>query len=211
MSDPLTEPAAKAYRAERRRGNGLKPPEPPPALPPPLSEEDMERRIVELSKLGALRYALERAAAAKAMKIPAGMLDRLVKGQRPAEEEAGQGRAISFPPVEPWPDAVDGVELLDKLAADARRYVVMSVHQADTLALWIVHTFALDAFIVSPPARRQLGSLVLRQDDVVRLDRAAGIAPAESREYHTIGSLPNHRGGQADAVDRRGRRFPVRQ
>jgi hypothetical protein len=44
----------------------------------------------------------------------------------------------------------DGAELLRKLAAYVRRYVVLTDEQADLLALWVVHTYALDAADTTP-------------------------------------------------------------
>jgi putative DNA primase/helicase len=60
----------------------------------------------------------------------------------------------------PWPEAVNGGSLLDGLAATYRRYVVLPAGGADTLALWTVHTHALEVATVSPiltlqsPAKR---------------------------------------------------------
>ncbi|NDF00156.1 MAG: DUF3631 domain-containing protein, partial [Verrucomicrobia bacterium] len=43
---------------------------------------------------------------------------------------------------EPWPEAVDGGQLLDELRATFSRYIVLPDHAAPTLALWIVHSYA---------------------------------------------------------------------
>jgi hypothetical protein len=44
--------------------------------------------------------------------------------------------------VEPWPEPVDGKELLDALEAVLNRFVVLGQWVSETLALWIVHTYA---------------------------------------------------------------------
>src|SRR2546428_534054 len=44
--------------------------------------------------------------------------------------------------VEPWPEPVDGKSLLDELARVLSRIVVLPKWAAQTLALWILHTFA---------------------------------------------------------------------
>jgi len=44
-----------------------------------------------------------------------------------------------------WKPPDEGATLLDDLAAFVRRYVVVTDAQADALALWIVHTWAIDA------------------------------------------------------------------
>lgn len=55
-----------------------------------------------------------------------------------------------FPETEPWPEAVDGGELLAKLAATCRRYIVLPEHADVALALWIVFTHCVDAVSVAP-------------------------------------------------------------
>src|SRR5688500_5548812 len=49
---------------------------------------------------------------------------------------------LDLPEVEAWNEAVDGAELLDGLSALLRRYVVLPLWVSETLALWIVHTYA---------------------------------------------------------------------
>ena len=44
--------------------------------------------------------------------------------------------------VEPWPEAVDGKVLLDELETTLRRFAVLPKWAAETLALWVVHTYA---------------------------------------------------------------------
>ncbi len=44
----------------------------------------------------------------------------------------------------PWPEPVDGGLLLDELSQLLARFVVLPPHAADTLALWIVHSYAFE-------------------------------------------------------------------
>ncbi len=44
--------------------------------------------------------------------------------------------------VEPWPEVVDGGELLNGLVAFIGRYVVLGESAVETLALWVLHTYA---------------------------------------------------------------------
>ena len=46
--------------------------------------------------------------------------------------------------MEPWPEAVHGQALLDELAEALRRFVVLPEWGPETLALWIVLTYAFD-------------------------------------------------------------------
>ncbi len=50
---------------------------------------------------------------------------------------------------EPWPEAVDGQELLDGLEQLLRRFVVLPKWAAETSALWILHTYAFELRDVS--------------------------------------------------------------
>jgi putative DNA primase/helicase len=45
-------------------------------------------------------------------------------------------------PVLPWPEPVNGQALLDSLRSTVTRFVVLPVWAPETLALWILHTFA---------------------------------------------------------------------
>ncbi len=51
---------------------------------------------------------------------------------------------------EPWPDRVDGAAVLEAVAAMLRRYLVLPTHAVVAMALWIVHTYAMLAWFVSP-------------------------------------------------------------
>jgi hypothetical protein len=64
---------------------------------------------------------------------------------RPAllgEEKRHLPQSVDFAAVQPWPEAVDGEELLDGLVGELQRFVVFSKWVAETFALWIVHTYA---------------------------------------------------------------------
>jgi hypothetical protein len=51
--------------------------------------------------------------------------------------------------VEQWPEAVEGKVLLDELEGLLRRYVVLPKWAAETLALWVLHTYAFQLREVS--------------------------------------------------------------
>ncbi|MGD1085945.1 MAG: DUF3631 domain-containing protein [Verrucomicrobiota bacterium] len=56
---------------------------------------------------------------------------------------AGAHHAVlELPEVEPWPEAVSGAALLDELEGVLGRFVVLPKWGAETLALWILHTYA---------------------------------------------------------------------
>jgi putative DNA primase/helicase len=110
-----------------------------------------DAEISRLAKLRRLDYERERKGAAERLNVRASILDVLVKAERNHFDDDGkQGRALSFPEPEPWPGPVNGAELLDALSARIRGHVVMSDDEALTAALWVVHTYLLDYFGISP-------------------------------------------------------------
>jgi hypothetical protein len=60
----------------------------------------------------------------------------------------------SFAQAEPWPTAVNGAALLNDLTEIIRRHVVLEPGGAEAVALWTVHTHALDAFAMRQKMRR---------------------------------------------------------
>ncbi len=64
-----------------------------------------------------------------------------------------KGRGLKLDDPDPWPDPVSGEQLLTDLATLLMAFVVfVDPTHADGLALWIVHTFAMDAWWISPLA-----------------------------------------------------------
>src|SRR5262249_5563262 len=80
-------------------------------------------------------------------------LDRLVQGEREKLGLAGdelQGHAVVFDEAEPWPSPVDGAQLLNMIASGIRRHVVLHRHACHICALWVVHTYLIKHFRISP-------------------------------------------------------------
>ncbi|MGH6678881.1 MAG: DUF3631 domain-containing protein, partial [Bradyrhizobium sp.] len=80
------------------------------------------------------------------------VLDRLVAGLHGAgdSDSAKHGRPLVLPEITPWPEPVDGAALLDDLAREIRRYVVVGTTAVDAVALWIAAVHAFDAYSVFP-------------------------------------------------------------
>jgi putative DNA primase/helicase len=116
-----------------------------------MSDDD-GAEIARLAALPQLQYEREREAAAERLGCPVGILNKLIEAVRATQHPppGGQGRPLLVTAVEPWPEPVAGADLLNELSTTIRRYVVIDDHAADSIALWIVHTFALEAAYVSP-------------------------------------------------------------
>ena len=74
-------------------------------------------------------------------------LDREVAAMRP-KDDAGNELGLFEP--DPWPEKVDGDDLLDRIAKALCRHVAMPSHTAEATALWIVHTYAFHCWQHTP-------------------------------------------------------------
>jgi hypothetical protein len=115
------------------------------------SAADDDDEIRRLAKLSVIEYERERKSAAERLNVRAPILDRLVAAERAKfDDDSKQGHAVHLPEPEPWPEPVDGTALLNALAMNIRGHVVMLDHAADTVTLWVIHTYLLDCFGISP-------------------------------------------------------------
>ena len=65
-------------------------------------------------------------------------------------EEGLPGQALVYPPLEPWPDPVNGAELLTEISTALPHYVRLTKSQCDTVALGLVHGHVFDFFDTMP-------------------------------------------------------------
>jgi putative DNA primase/helicase len=130
--------------------------EPPPESSKEEAEPtDIDVEIQRLAQLKLIEYEQQRKGAADKLDVRASILDKLVQAERErlgldGGDDGKQGHAITFPEPEPWPEPVKGDELLDEIAKAIRRHVVLTDHARDTTALWTLHTYLIDRFLVSP-------------------------------------------------------------
>ena len=85
--------------------------------------------------------------------LPTAEVEKLlhsIGAREAAKGKNGQGQALTLPEPTPWIEPVDGLELLDGLAAAIQRHVVLETHEAAAVALWAVHTHVFNAGMVTP-------------------------------------------------------------
>ena len=84
---------------------------------PPHHEDDLETAIARLAALPVTRYELVRQDEAKRLKVRATFLDKMVAAARSADDaqDDQQGRPLNLPVPEPWPEPVNGAQLLTDL------------------------------------------------------------------------------------------------
>lgn len=117
------------------------------------ASDDTTKIIAELASLSRIEYDRRREDEAKRLGIRLATLDLEIDAVRRVNQAApdtANGTSIAIEDVEPWPEPVDGVELLNDLAATFKRYVALPDHGAEVLALWTVFTHTIDAMFTAP-------------------------------------------------------------
>jgi putative DNA primase/helicase len=111
---------------------------------PPKLLPSVESKLDELADLHPFKYEAERKEAAEDLGVRVGELDKEIERRR-------EDRAIApfFEEEEPWPESVEGGELLADLCGTFARYVDMSRSQTLACSLWAMLTHVHD-FWVSP-------------------------------------------------------------
>jgi putative DNA primase/helicase len=155
----------------------------------PEPDPNVEEEIVRLASLSAIEYDRERDQAAQRLGIRIGTLDAEVADHR--RQSAETIDPLPHWRVDPWPDPIDVAKLLDDLAATFERYVVLPGYAAQALALWVLHSWTLDASEVSPfmvlksPVMRcgKTTVLIILQFLTPHSELASNISPAAIFRY----------------------------
>lgn len=81
---------------------------------------------------------------------PGGVVACLYTGDELPQATTTNGTTIFMEEVELWPDPVDGVELLNDLAATFKRHVALPDFAEALLALWVGFTWGINAAFTAP-------------------------------------------------------------
>jgi hypothetical protein len=105
--------------------------------------------------LDAVRASVLRERAIQALKAvgiesPARLVDSALGVARDSAGADGAGGAVLFPQLQPWATPVYGPDILNELEDVIRCFVVLSSEAAIAVALWILHTHAVDAAQITP-------------------------------------------------------------
>ena len=112
-----------------------------------LALPDFETVLDRAAALDPISYDRQRSELAKELGVRAKTLDDEVSKRR-AEHEQSKKLFLVEPPA--WEEPVDGAVLLDDIASELNKYLVLPRYAAEAIALWIMHAHALDAFQISP-------------------------------------------------------------
>ena len=101
-------------------------------------------KIQELANLPPLEYDRVREIEAERLGVRTGTLDKAVAAKRRSKSGDIQGEALELQEAEPWPKPIEGSELLTELSSAIGSYVFMTEPAANTVALWVLHTYLVD-------------------------------------------------------------------
>ena len=89
---------------------------------------EQREKIEQLAVLPPLQYETQRKEVAKALNVRVSLLGDYVDRVRPAREDdvKGQGSALNFPSLEPWPDPVAGEALVNDMTAAIKWHVILT-------------------------------------------------------------------------------------
>lgn len=107
--------------------------------------------ISRLASLTPLDYDRIRETEAERLGVRVGTLDKEVSKARHEKKES-KGRTAMFTEVKPWPDSIDGAELLDEIKATINRHIICNPETATAASLWIMFTWIVDHVEVAPLA-----------------------------------------------------------
>ncbi|CBJ37104.1 protein of unknown function [Ralstonia solanacearum CMR15] len=139
--------------------------------------------VARLSAISPLAYDRVRKPEARRMGVQVSTLDRMVKDAR---GEAQSEEAGPFVDVEPWPDPVDGAELLSEITRTIRRFIICDSETVTATALWCTASWLVDHVSVCPillinapeKACGKTQLLTVAGKLVPRPAQAAGISPS---------------------------------
>jgi hypothetical protein len=152
----------------------------------PLWEPKDKDKIAELAALDKLDYGRARKDTAKALGVTATELDKIVAESRGKPDKEPERWVV-----EPWEEPVATSDLLTSLAEIYTRYVVLPLHGANVMALWVLHAWAIDAayataflmFVSPEPRCGKSTALALVYRTAPRTTMASNISAAAIYRY----------------------------
>jgi len=112
------------------------------------SDEAISIEISKLAKMGPIEYDKSRQLVANMLDVSVSSVDQEVKIAKRAKADAKS--QLLFPEINACTDIVEGASLLTDIATEIRRYIVLPDHAATAAALWILHTYVIQAAYISP-------------------------------------------------------------
>ena len=121
-----------------------------PTEPEKAAAERLKLKLAELNEMSDVEYEACRKGVAKEYDVRSDFLDKQRKNGATHNGDDSQGRPIELYEPEPWPEPVDGAEVLLEAAMLIQRYMVMRKEDITASVLWAVHTHLFTHFTHSP-------------------------------------------------------------
>jgi putative DNA primase/helicase len=142
-----------------------------------MSDPQTESELARLALLKPLDYGRIKKETAKRLGVTVGDLDAAVRGKRSelgiGASDAQQGQAVAFEEPEQWPEPVDVDALLEDIVIAASRFVVLPLHGPEKVALWVAHTYVVNASDVTP--RLEISAVTPECGKTTLLDFLSGV------------------------------------
>lgn len=113
------------------------------------SDDEVTHVVNRLAALSLIRYEREREPSAKALGVRVTVLDSEVAQKRRASEPEQETVEFLAAP-EPWPEPVNGEQLIGEIVSVLTRYIVLPDLSPEAIALWVLHSHCHDAAAISP-------------------------------------------------------------
>jgi len=115
------------------------------------AETDQEI-LAKAASMPVIEYERQREQLAARLRIRVSVLDEEIRKVRPRSESIDnlQGRSLNLHSPEPWPEPVDGAEVLSKVSEEISNYVSLPLGAADAIALWCCHCHCFEVFDHTP-------------------------------------------------------------
>ena len=130
-------------------------------------ESEILEKFIDLQSANTANWMRLRARLRTEAKVPLGSLDKALKKKgEELNSSSLRGRILEWPEVEPWPEELDGPELLRETVKLITCYVDMSEAQAVTVALWLPYSWLhplwdVSTFLAITSATKRCGKSLL--------------------------------------------------
>jgi putative DNA primase/helicase len=114
-----------------------------------LAQEADDLLVSRLARLDLATYERVRDKEAKRAGLRTSVLDMLVQARRTSDDPVKRHGPLG-PDPEPWPEPVDGAQLLDTIVHTVNRFLIVPDTVPETIALWVLHTYLTGEMAYSP-------------------------------------------------------------
>lgn len=112
--------------------------------------ETIHQAVERLAKLNPLTYEQCREDEAKKHRVRVSALDVEVSNKRPISDNTDKKQMVGPQEAVAWHEEVDGLILFNDLVKVFKKYLVLQKWQAETLALWSIFSYCIDAGSIAP-------------------------------------------------------------